>query len=217
MAGIPNQSRNWVLFEKSFSRSRMQLFLDKSSGSQELAQLLYVWNSKASASFWEVISYLEIAVRTVVDSQLTKASKQGNWLTDPAIIRPESQLQTLIRDANSQASRLRRNPTKQHVLEHLPLGFLQSLLSKRNLHLWPDLAAGFGGARRDQHAEICFLMARLRELRNAIGHHNHLLDLELEDEFKNLVKLAKLINPELGRWIKETSSVEEILAAQPEI
>jgi hypothetical protein len=134
----------------------MEDFLKYSNGSTVKAQMLYVWNGKVSASLWEIVSYLEIAIRALVDSQFDSASQLANWLDDPEIIRSTDPIRSLIDQAKSKALIYRPSPTREQVLEQLPLGFLQALLSKRYLHLWPTLAAGFKGCRRSDQRETSF-------------------------------------------------------------
>ena len=203
------------MFESTFGVSWMEDFLKYSNGSTVKAQMLYVWNGKVSASLWEIVSYLEIAIRALVDSQFDSASQLANWLDDPAIIRSTDPIRSLIDQAKSKALIYRPSPTREQVLEQLPLGFLQALLSKRYLHLWPTLAAGFKGCRRSDQREISFLMSGLRTLRNRIGHHNQLLDLNLALEYENLLTLASYIRPDLGDWVKSVSRVPRELAERP--
>ena len=211
----PHQEVEWRMFESTFGSNRMEEFLKYSNGSTFRAQQLYVWNGKISASLWEVVSYLEIAIRAVVDSQFDSASPLANWLDDPLIIKFDDPIRDLINQAKGKARIYRPNPTREQILEQLPLGFLQALLSKRYLHLWPTLASGFRGSQRSDHREISFLMSGLRTLRNRIGHHNQLLDLDLSLEYENLLTLAAFIRPDLGDWLKTVSRVPRDLSERP--
>jgi hypothetical protein len=202
-----SQEDFWGLFITNFSAERLQIYLKLSDGLPQKAQALYVWNAKISSALWEVIGYLEISLRTAIDRQLAILSSTPDWLDDPSIIKSTDSLRILISKAKSQSRVYGRAPSHHQILEQLPLGFLQALLSKKYLHLWPSLAAGFLGARRGNHSEISELVKALRKLRNRIGHHNHLLDLDLELEFANLLRIAHLIDPRLRRFFEIESGV----------
>jgi hypothetical protein len=202
-----SQEDFWNLFIKSFSAERLQIYLKLSDGSTNKAQALYLWNAKVSSELWEVVGYIEVSLRNSIDRQLSRLSSTPDWLDDPLIIKSTDSLRTIIDRAKTQASVYGRSPSHHQILDQLPLGFLQAILSRKYLYLWPSLAAGFLGANRGAHSELSALVTKLRKLRNRIGHHNHLLDLDLELEFANLLRIAQMIDPRLRYFFEIQSSV----------
>jgi hypothetical protein len=57
------QSPEWEFYERHFATSRMQPYLVEHRGDKCLAIDLYAWNMDVSAAFWELLGYLEIALR----------------------------------------------------------------------------------------------------------------------------------------------------------
>jgi hypothetical protein len=210
-----SQEDFWSLFITNFSAERLQIYLKLSDGLPQKAQALYLWNAKTSSALWEIIGYLEVSLRNALDRQLTERSKLNDWLDDASIIKTNDPMRTLISQARLQATVYGRPPNHHQTLEQLPLGFLQALLSKKFLYLWPSLAAGFLGAGRGSHNEISERVKSLRRLRNRIGHHNHLLDLDIESEHANLMRIAQLVDPRLQRMFEIESRVMTLLELRP--
>ena len=215
MQETESQYFSWEMFKTNFSAERLFIYLELAENSEITAQRLYLWNSKVSSSLWEIIGYLEVSLRNAVDRQLTERSRMNDWLDDSSIIKSNDSLRTLISQARLQATVYGRPPSHHQTLEQLPLGFLQALLSKKFLYLWPSLAAGFLGASRGSHSEISERVKSLRRLRNRIGHHNHLLDLDIEFEHANLMRIAELVDPRLQRMFEIESRVMTLLALRP--
>jgi hypothetical protein len=83
------------------------------------------------------------------------------------------------------------------------------------MFLWPDLAAAFPGAPDRRQDTIGDLVTSLRELRNRIGHHHQLLDLPVERRHTELITLARYLDPELERWVRDRTEVPAVLASRP--
>lgn len=215
MTKVNKQHADWEKFIRIFSQNRMSMFLLAANGSPRFAIKLYVWNAEVSAGIWELISYLEIALRSTIDRQLSAISENGKWLANRKIIPSTSSLQVLINQATNQATVYGRVPSHYQILEQLPLGFLQALLSKKFLHIWPTLASGFKGASRRSHDEISLLVKDLRTLRNKIGHHNHLLDVDVHNAYRKILRLAMLIDPELCDFLEDRLLVSILIDKKP--
>ena len=59
------------------------------------------------------------------------------------------------------------------------------------------------------------LFARLRMLRNRIGHHHRVGGMDLAGCRADLFRLAGFIDPDLSAWIESYSTVTETLRQKP--
>jgi hypothetical protein len=97
----------------------------------------------------------------------------------------------------------------------LPFGFWHQLVSRRQMFLWPDLAAAFSHAPSRSPVPVRNRLARLRSLRNRIGHHHRISSLDLAARWDDLLTLANWIDPALGIWIESKARVPAVLATRP--
>ena len=65
------------LYTKHFTDGRFGPYLDACSGSEAKAIELYDWNVRVSAALWEILTYLEVALRNRIDERLQQASSSA--------------------------------------------------------------------------------------------------------------------------------------------
>lgn len=213
-AGRP-EITNWELLSKHFSDERLQQYLIAGKQNRSFAIRLFIWNSKTSASIWEVIGYVEVSIRTVVDKQFQVENGLGDWLINFNVFGPADPLWKVVTIARSRVGKTNVMPSHSQVLQQLPLGFFQTLLSKRYLRVWPMLAGGFAGGTRASQKELSAAMFKLRKFRNRVGHHDLLVDDDLVQEFNNILRIAELIDPNLRTWLTKVSDVFEAIDSRP--
>ena len=193
-----SQSPEINLYKTLFSDSRIGSYLNHTSGNPLLATMLYDWNTQVSSALWELISYLEVALRNAIDFQLKDLSEQ-HWL---------------LRLETSTEQRTKR-ATPEQIISELPFGFWASLISQRYRDLWPDLAGGFKGMPTRNPEKLQELLKSTRELRNRIGHHHRIWALDLNHRLNDLCLLGSYLDPELEALLKTKSRVERILDERP--
>jgi|GEM_PF-6669115 len=157
----PSHSGNtseWELMRRHFSDERLRLYLTEANGDEDAAAHLYQWNSRCSAAFWEALGYLEVSLRNALDARLTlRQHKQGqtrHWVFDDARqlgrdargvgrhAHPYQGVATAIRRVQANGKPL--DPAQ--IISELPFGFWHQLVARRQMFLWPDLAAAFAHA-----------------------------------------------------------------------
>jgi hypothetical protein len=213
------QSPEWEFYERHFATSRMQPYLVEHRGDKRLAIDLYAWNMDVSAAFWELLGYLEIALRNRIDERMTAStgSEKSHWIFhfEDQSLRRNQMMTKELGKARERILRNSKTPTSQRMISELPFGFWVTLLSKRYRNLWPNLAAGFPGMPSRNPNDLFCKAASMRDLRNRIGHHHRIWTLELREKHDELLSIAGYIDAEFGEWLTSTSRVPGLLRTRP--
>ena len=208
-----NQGRDFDVWKRNISPGRFKVYSNAAKGNENFASELYLWNSKTSAAFWELIGHLEIALRAVIDRQLIQAFPDDDWILSFKVFNESDPIRQVIRKAIYRAAGNSHN----QVIEQLPLGFVQVIVSKRYLRLWPHIAAGFTGGERHSFGEISALIKMFRLFRNRVGHHDLLVDEDLETIHRNLLRLAELVEPGFKSWLQTNTDVDSWIRQKPSV
>lgn len=224
----PNDATSeWMLMCRHFSDERLRLYLAEAQGDEASAAQLYQWNSRCSAEFWEGLGYFEVALRNALDARMVLRQQQTHtpehWIFDDARqlgrdargtgrhAYPYQDIATAIRRVQANGKPL--DPAQ--IISELPFGFWHQLVARKQMFLWPDLAGAFAHAPSRSQAPVRNRLARLRVLRNRIGHHHRIWSLDLEDRWNDLLVLTGWIDPELRRWIEVNTDVQAVITARP--
>ena len=212
-----SQSPEINLYKTFFSDSRIDSYLNHTNGDPLLATMLYDWNTQVSSAFWELISYLEVALRNAIDYQLRGLSEQ-HWLfkLESSTEQRTRQSRIEILQAKSRLQRSSKLATPVQIVSELPFGFWASLISKRYRDLWPDLAGGFKGLPTRNPEKIQELLQSTRDLRNRIGHHHRIWALDLNDRLNDLYLLGSYLDPDFESLLKAKSRVEQLMDERPQ-
>lgn len=216
-----SQLSEWELHEKHFAEARMSNYLLASNGDRQLAVELYLWNTKISSAFWELIGHVEVALRNLVSRQMAirqvNLNEDSPWIFDESgeLMRSSQRIADEISHATSRVRQNRKTITAEQLISELPFGFWHQLLSKKYLYLWPDLASGFVGLPNRSQEHVARILTDIRNLRNRIGHHHRIWNLDLQARHRDLMLLAKFIDPEFEAWLSEKSAVEALLIEMP--
>lgn len=216
----------WALMRRHFSDERLRLYLIETGGDTDAAAHLYQWNSHCSAVFWEALGYLEVSLRNALDARMTLRqqvrSGTRHWVFDDARqlgrdargqgrhAHPYQDIATAIRRVQANGKPL--DPAQ--IISELPFGFWHQLVARRQMFLWPDLAATFAYAPNRSPVPVRDRLARMRDLRNRIGHHHRIWSLDLDARWDDLLTLTGWIDPELRDWIETSTPIPAVLAAR---
>ena len=217
----------WALMRRHFSDVRLRLYLTEAGGDEDAAAHLYQWNSHCSAAFWEALGYLEVSLRNALDARMTlrQQARGGtrHWVFDDARqlgrdarghgrhAHPYQNVATAIRRVQANGKPL--DPAQ--IMSELPFGFWHQLVARRQMCLWPDLAAAFVHAPTRSPVPVRDRLARMRDLRNRIGHHHRIWSLDLDSRWDDLLTLTGWIDPELRTWVETSTGVPAALDARP--
>lgn len=222
----------WI--EDWLSAGRFARYLAASGGSRERALHLYEWNARLSAAFLRDLSHLEVGLRNACNRELTAAvvAADTHW-TDPAtllILFPVVSRRvratgkqddrnkiprSSVEHARKSATTARNTPpVPGKMVAEIMFGFWTYLFS--DLHektIWvPYLHKAFppGTDRNRLNATL----ASLRDFRNRIAHHEHILTGS-EVRHRQIVYVVRLLSPDALAHLVSNSEVQEILAQRP--
>ncbi|MFT4260085.1 hypothetical protein [Microbacterium sp.] len=225
-----DSSREWV--ERWLSPPRLGVYLNATGGDHTAALDLYEWNARLGAAFGHDLAHLEVALRNAYDRALTEHlglsthwTAAGTQVFAPVLrVRkrgPHGKV-TVDINAKSRASLERaireaggRKAPPGKVIAQLTFGFWRYLTSAAHeVTLWrPALHHAFppGTSRPDVDTRV----GRLHELRNRVAHHEPLLGIDITARHGDLLHVAALLDPQLRAYIREHSTVADLVAARP--
>lgn len=226
-AQIPQWITDWL----SLPRLGRYLALASPPNSRQ-ALLYYEWNLRLSAAFMRDLAHIEIALRNAYDRTMRRLWRgERHWLLNPLspisapLHRNRSGRSTDMNSGNrrSIAAAVQhcrgQDITPDAIIAELPFGFWRhygdsaheaTLWVPYLRHAWP---AGTSRVQVDRA-----LMSINTMNRNRAAHHEPLFGhrgQDLRNAYENIFMLADMLLPELGEYIRETSTVLSTLAERP--
>ncbi|WP_152363562.1 hypothetical protein [Microlunatus speluncae] len=207
--------------------ARFGPYLAAGQGDATAAALHYHWNAQLSAALWIDLGHTEVALRNALNERMQhrhlERGRPGHWLDDPTRELGKAgvpggrhaQPYLDIQRARERVQRRRERVTPDRIVSETLIGLWHQLVSRRQMFLWPDLAAAFPGAPNRRQDTIGELVTSIRDLGNRIVHRHQLLDLPVAGRHEDLCTLARYLDPELEQWIIEHSTVAGILEQRP--
>jgi hypothetical protein len=171
-----------------------------------------IHNQRIAAALMEDISHCELALRNCLDfrlqERLTALDVADSWLTDPT-----KELEKFGGEGmNRKILAARRNvmlqkklAVQEDVLAELSMGFWVELMSKRLLPVNVDLREAFEGLKGRDVRKLNWDLTQLKNLRNRVAHHHRVIHRDLLADYSLILKVAKLIHPQLAKLIAITS------------
>ncbi len=217
-----SQEPLWHVVERAVSVQRFAGYMQASRHNGFQALELYQWNTEISSAFWGQLGHMEIALRNTISDRIQlysqKIYKQADWITlaqQQQILANDELLR--IKEAMERVAKNRKKISIDQIISELPLGFWSTLLSKRYRNLWPELAGGFVGLASRDLTELGGLVQQARWLRNRIGHHNRIWNIDLTSHHLGILRITQMIDPELEQWLSSVSAVPELLEHRPRV
>ncbi len=178
MTHTSGRTSEWTLTRRHFSDERLHLYLVEAQGDADAAARLYQWNSRCSAVIWEALGYLEVSLRNALDARMTLRQRNRgqprHWTFDDTRqlgrdsreagchAHPYQDIAAAIRRV--QANNKPLDPAQ--IISELPVGFWHQLVARRQMFLWPDLAAAFNHAPTRSPVPVRERLVLMRDLRN---------------------------------------------------
>lgn len=202
-----------------FSAPRFARYLDASNGDAALAVELYRWNVELSTAYFELIAYLEVAVRNACHAVL--ADSQSTSVGIPWYLDPEVLSSPALATVNGIRDRVRAesgSESPDRVIAGLSFGFWRGLLDRKNEQLWierlyPAFPAGDGKRRT-----ISAPMGGLHTFRNRLAHHEpifHFHEKALDRRREEIDIIANAISKDFTAWIASVDRTEVARNARP--
>lgn len=179
---------------------------------------LYEWNLAVSASFFEDLSHLEVALRNTIHHQLMLLMRREDWWRSPTIVLGHGATNMLASAQIQAAVRVGGRPGD--VVAALSFGFWVSLLSSGGsaayeTQFWrPALHRAFpdySGPRPPLHRKI----ENMRLLRNRIAHHEPIHYRHLAADHARLLTIVGWISGDFADWVAARSRVPALLMTKP--
>ena len=215
------QSPEWLFYERHFAPTRMAHYLKEFDGDAVRARALYGWNNEISAGFWEVLAYLEVALRNTIDCQMKArrlaAGDQRHWLMseNPNLIQLNSRLGKDLEEAKRRVLQNGKELTGEQMLSELSFNFWTLMIANKTKRYWPDLAGGFLCMPNRSSKELSELLNEVRNFRDRIGHHHRIWNFDLASMNQKILRIAEFIDPEFQAWLNAKSRVERLLKLRP--
>lgn len=196
----------------ALSEQRFATYLGATGGDPARAWALYEWGLDAATAFQLPLHALEITLRNSLHTVIANVFGP-EWLTTPGYLR-HSEIR-MVAEASSRLQRDHKPVTADALVAALSFGFWVGLVAAyHDQILWRRAghrAFNSSPRRRDVHDQL----DRVRTLRNRIAHHEHLLRRHLDEDNARIVGLLHALNPDIGEWVEQRSTVNDILARRP--
>lgn len=198
-------------------------YLAAANQDQEAALHLYEWNAAVSASFFAMMSYLEVALRNALDTAMRPVEppdtavidqRHAWWFNNPAILaaRELHHFEAAERTLHYRSP----PPGREKYLATLTFGFWKDLFGKDYEQLFRHhLAFAFQNRSGLQRREVFRRLEAIRLLRNRIAHHQHIFDMALEETFEQIIDVLTWLAPDLAAWVRSVERVTILLSARP--
>lgn len=203
-----------------FGRPRFIGYLQHCGGNEQAALELYCWNNATSAAMWEVMGYLEIALRNALAARMSdrhrRMRRRGSWLDDPfRELDPHSRAD--IFKARGRVIRKSKPASDGQTIAELSFGFWRYLLARRySANLWPDLAGAFPHAPDRARETVELPLIRLHDFRNRLAHHERVWTSPLRELHVEMIRLLSYIDQDLPSWVAHQSKVDGLLRGCPQ-
>lgn len=222
----PPAAGPWV--ERWLSVPRHAVYLAAAGGDAERALELYDWNAQVSAALLRDLAHLEVALRNAYDRVLA-AWRPGpaHWtVAGQQVFAPVFRTRNRRRvDVNQQPREALRKAmaaaggpaaTPGKVVAELMFGFWRFLSSAAHEKtLWvPCLHRAFPPGT-DRRRDVDGPVGRLHDLRNRVAHHEPLLHTDIGGRLRELLAVAAMLDPDLGRYLAATTNVATLATNRP--
>lgn len=201
------------------SDARLQKYLDIADGDWTLAIDLYRWNVELSASFFELLAYLEVGVRNSCHAVLTAAQPAETgipWYLDRAVLQPGGL--RAVQSARDRVYDEHGAESPGQVVASLSFGFWRGLLDRKNEELWiRSLHKAFpdgDGKRRT----VGTALGELHPFRNRLAHHQpifHYHPNALDRRRGDITIVASALSADFAAWIDELDRTAAVRSVQP--
>lgn len=215
--------------ERWLSGERFDVYLAATTSRREALDL-YEWNAEASAAAFRDLSSIEIAIRNAYNHAIEGAwTGQDHWTDHPATMFPpvyRTRGRGVRVDINGKSreilvaarSKVGASAPPGKVVAELSFGFWRYLSTRgHEKTMWlPYLRHAFP-AGTDRGRDVDQPIQALHHLRNRVAHHEPLFSLNLANHHQYLCELATLIDPPLGLYVAERSTLLGIATTRPPV
>jgi hypothetical protein len=191
----------WLL--QCVSSERLTPYYIRAGKNVQQAFALYLLNVELSQSLYAVIQAIEVALRNVVHASMVKALGREEWWDTLPLHSDELDD---IEDAKEQIRARAKSPRAGRIIAELGFGFWIKLFSNTyEKELWVRHTHKLFPAKLSRKV-LHERLARIKDLRNRIAHHETLLRRDVEKDYRELLEIMGWISPTLQRWVESFST-----------
>ena len=199
--------------------ARLTKYCDEAGGDGKKAAAYYIWNLRLSQALYLPLHFLEIFLRNRMDDYLTQRYSE-NWHYDPRFTlllkeHHRTRLSVLInKNAGSESTR------KQATVSGMSFGFWTELLThKFTVPLKWSTHLGEMFPHLPDQADLQWVathLARARQMRNRISHHETIFTANLEQAYQDIMQLIAAISTEGHAFVARNCTFAQVFQQRPE-
>lgn len=196
------------------SRSRFIKYIDACNGDDRKAFRLYSWNIAVGNAFFALLLSVEVILRNSINDALANYYKVEDWFARDDLNFDDG-AKRKIKDAKKKLGIKENEPFNSNsLIAEITFGYWTDLLSNRyEMTLWrPALRKIFFNVEKLTREEAYVLLKSQRQLRNRIAHHNIIFDRNLEQDYKDILKVIGWMSPDSEKWVSSVSRIPMLLA-----
>jgi hypothetical protein len=217
----------WV--EPWLSADRFATYVEAAAGDARRALRLYEWNACASAALLHDLGHLEIGLRNAIDRALRRGGAVPWTDACSPLFAPllqsrsgtptdlNERFRAQLAEARAMAARgCTRAPAHGDIVSRLGFGFWRYLVSRSHEKaLWVPLLHRAFPRGTDRGRDVEAPLVRLNAVRNRVAHHEPLLRVDLNARVADVLALARLLDPDLARYVRAMSTVAGHVSRRP--
>jgi hypothetical protein len=199
------------------SRDRFATYLSAAGFDQDRALQLYAWNMRIAASFYPLLSSIEVCLRNQMEPRLSEVFGSAWWTNHEFIDLLGKKGKGIVLRAAADIEKRGKPPTSGRMTAELSFGFWTNmLLPKYEAPLWPDLRTHFPDIPDNLTRPIIQNRCEeVRDLRNRISHHEPIFMRDLSADYGRSFELLRWLGPAKADWIKPQLETMKILRQRP--
>lgn len=174
---------------------------------------IYSWDKSLSGSFYNILHFFEVVLRTALDREIQTYIKQARWFDSKQLLRPLER--KMVEEVIEGLKKKNHSRDSVQIISKLHFGFWVNLFHRDyETNLWPKLLKQvFPDMPRKMRVRqnIYKKLNRIRELRNRVYHYQpiwHYPDLlQRHDE---ILEAIHWISPSVKVFASDISQFPEI-------
>lgn len=209
----PDEARiaRWI------SEPRFEPFINATDGDVDRALALYCWNARASAAFFEALSYLEVLLRNAVDETFlpnqSSVHYTQTWLNDSSVLNERSL--EVVGEIVERIELTGKEPTRGRVVAGTSFGFWKAMFNRRYENLWRShIHRAFTG-KSVNRSDVARRLTAIAPFRNRLAHHEPIIKTDLERMYREIFELIEFVDPDAPGWVDSCVGVHRAIELRP--
>jgi hypothetical protein len=202
---------------KHLSEERFHSYLVACGHDPDRALRLYEWNMRIAASFYPLLSSVEICLRNQIEPRIRQVFEPVWWEDVRFHELLGNRGKGIVLRARGKICERQQEVTAGRMTAELSFGFwVNMLLEKYDSVLWENIHESFGDLPDGKAREdLRMLSAAALDLRNRISHHEPIFKRDLSKDYAQAMELMRWLGPAKAEWIRPQLDTMRILRERP--